>query len=1398
MSEVSKDNKKHSVKMSKSHDYRKKRNQKYSIAQKQNVRMPPLTSSLNFIEVTKTHEKNSSNENFLKNNLTTSSRKNPSVRKIEEKKMFPNEMKKYEYIYSPRTTFIKEKFSEEQLYSDLGVSFDPLSIKIVKKYFKERLGSLDKKEFITIIKNILISWHPNLPNRDQILIKLLNRLFNEIDINSNNSVQWEEFTNYIVHSGNNIFKKKNDYNLKLYTPSKIMIDPNEIKDVITYAFYIKKYSLLGLVFENKSIITFFDTKTLKKNKARIDIKETQKDIDEMEFDQLDLKARETLMKQEEQKILKIKIHLANKQKKNNFSPSKLNLNIENNLNILNNENKGNYYTPSIEKNKIKIKIQDFYKKLTILCTCFVEEYDILFVSASNNIITAWKYIELDFKNINRIGIYNNNYMYEKSMYFNEEDASKINIFIAELPQYCMDWDPLQKLLYSGQNDGKILIWNKKYSNYTGELDFKKVKEKHENLINDKNNSKDLENLEKNFNILSKKKTKINQNPIISMNEKIISGIKLKESILRDGVNCIKVLGQMQMLAAGYYNGTIIIWDTLLKDSRKYYNDQNTYILQIEFDEIRKLIFTCGFDHDIFIYDPYIDNTCVYKLKGHNWSVNSIICNEYKNEFISIDIYGNIKLWDLKNYYNYQNINISDALNHTSNFNSELAKKENSTVNNSQLFKKLTSNQKMIMLTKENKIFIYGGKEVIYDAESYSLPDLCDSKIVLGCIYLEKNYEFVTVCSRKIKIWNAFNGKVTKIYDHFLINNSCEITTFCCDDNKKKLYLGDSGGHIFCISIHNGKLIKSYKPHDKEIIYLFYSSKNKVLISLNTDNIINIFDDKFLLINNKNNNINEHNDIIPDILIEHSFEITAMDYIETYSRLILGSNEGEFRFYDIVLSRFDSSGGEMIKKNFKKFSINTIYAIENFPLCVIFNNVGKGKFLIIPPNEFKYTSFGDFPSNNKNEKKNNQIWCISRIISCFFNYNKKKLYCGDINGQIKVYSLKEILNIFDNCKKNENQDFNLTKETIEKLKESNVENLFFFEAHKEKIRQITILNEINPEILITTGNDRKVKLFYADDGKYIDELNQATEKYNEIPIGIIYFYLDPFVSKKENNNPQRQMGIIYRKNLKFKKSNKLLEKLRNENANLYSYCNKVTELNAFERLYLLTKGTNINCEQSTSWNLHLDLELVKKKEKEKLTNLLKEIESMDKTSLFSNFEKNTCKKYNDTFFTEMKESNVNEYTDKLYDKIRLAKLINSKIISSEKNKEISPIKKPRIVNFETEYNYVYNKERENFRKKVYSTFKSNISSNYKYETKKFKTTDEWFNNYQKDFDKNLNALENSIETKLNFKYFDISQSTSYNATYNYFNKKKSLPHIKIDYSKSKEKGTSTVKKINVGL
>lgn len=44
---------------------------------------------------------------------------------------------------------------------------------------------------------------------------------------------------------------------------------------------------------------------------------------------------------------------------------------------------------------------------------------------------------------------------------------------------------------------------------------------------------------------------------------------------RDSVSFILLISKIQILAASYYNGLIVLWDTLLMEQRKIYKDHKT-------------------------------------------------------------------------------------------------------------------------------------------------------------------------------------------------------------------------------------------------------------------------------------------------------------------------------------------------------------------------------------------------------------------------------------------------------------------------------------------------------------------------------------------------------------------------------------------------------------------------------------------------------------------------------------------------------------------------------------------------------------------------------------------------------------------------------------------------------
>ena len=526
---------------------------------------------------------------------------------------------KYRLIYSPRTSISNVREREEKLFNDLGIGFEPSTIEIMKKHFKERLGVLNKVTFISIIKRHLNKWHPDLANREEILVKLLSRLFDQIDLNSNGDMEWNEFMNYIVDSSFQKNFQKASNTLQHYTISKTSlalssvpggeeIDRNNLlsnfNQSVSYCFYIQKYKLVGVVHENKSNIIFYNAETNIKEGKEINLIETQNEIDKFEINELDHKTKVMLQKESvkaRQLFLKQKENILSFRKKNNIKGSidiyskekfRSQFSSKEYLKIKEKE-KERIPTPLSIAREIRLikgnnnflnnKKRNLNRKLSTLCACFVDEYDLLFISSSNNKISAWRYdLEMKaFKNVNSSNYQSNNFIFSDS-------EMRIPIVSSWIPQYTLCFDSIMNKLYSGQEDGKILVWNMNSSKCKEILFYDDEKEKLQQTNSNKNKNFSLENNE-NLNSKSEKRKTIIEELMSKESEITARENRNKQFInssnKRDTVSCLLMLNKLRLLCSSYYNGKIILWDISTKKPKKIFNEQKTGIYQ-------------------FVYDPY--------------------------------------------------------------------------------------------------------------------------------------------------------------------------------------------------------------------------------------------------------------------------------------------------------------------------------------------------------------------------------------------------------------------------------------------------------------------------------------------------------------------------------------------------------------------------------------------------------------------------------------------------------------------------------------------------------------------------------------------------------------------------------------------------------------------------
>ena len=175
---------------------------------------------------------------------------------------------------------------------------------------------------------------------------------------------------------------------------------------------------------------------------------------------------------------------------------------------------------------------------------------------------------------------NINSIEKKNMQFDKNNLV-CNILISNSPQYRMAYDLIGKNLYTGQNDGKINKWDLSKVIYfslqslpIGIFDLEKELKIIEN--SKENNEKNLEELnKKDYKDSDFKEIKSDRK---NKSKKSYLKKKKDDNSLGEGVTALVVIAKIQVLAAAYLNGKIILWDILQSKIRKTYDNLKTVML----------------------------------------------------------------------------------------------------------------------------------------------------------------------------------------------------------------------------------------------------------------------------------------------------------------------------------------------------------------------------------------------------------------------------------------------------------------------------------------------------------------------------------------------------------------------------------------------------------------------------------------------------------------------------------------------------------------------------------------------------------------------------------------------------------------------------------------------------
>jgi WD40 repeat protein len=274
------------------------------------------------------------------------------------------------------------------------------------------------------------------------------------------------------------------------------------------------------------------------------------------------------------------------------------------------------------------------------------------------------------------------------------------------------------------------------------------------------------------------------------------------------------------------------------------------------------------------------------------------------------------------------------------------------------------------------------------------------------------------------MWNPFTGKIKNVYEDPMQN---EVTALAIDKNMKRAFLGDNTGKIKCYNLKNGKFLKDLTSHNLEINMLVHSLDLNIVVSCSVDNVIKIHDDRELV----------ETMMIKEIKIL-GYQVKAIGLMDHLWRLAIGLSNGLVKFYDIDHFRFDSDLHS--DNNSNSDEVTCIHPFVNTEVLFTGTASGLCKFMLTPPNAYKFFVFNQFYNLDENDQKNYiPITCMD------FDYGNKRMFCGDQRGVLKCFDLKELFSLIEGGK--------LDAEFIEKAAKVKINKLWHSEGHKESIKHI---------------------------------------------------------------------------------------------------------------------------------------------------------------------------------------------------------------------------------------------------------------------------------------------------------------------------------------------------------
>jgi len=151
-------------------------------------------------------------------------------------------------------------------------------------------------------------------------------------------------------------------------------------------------------------------------------------------------------------------------------------------------------------------------------------------------------------------------------------------------------------------------------------------------------------------------------------------------------------------------------------------------------------------------------------------------------------------------------------------------------------------------SERKPLLAIGGDKLRVMAFTQEVPQLLP---LIATLFAEPTMTICTVSAQNLIVWDILIGRPIRVHDASVLLGSptAEISSACLDDRQRKLFLGDSMGHIRCFNLgvlllSPAAFVKELDPHQEgsAVTHLEYLDGYAEVLSVATDGQIQVCDD----------------------------------------------------------------------------------------------------------------------------------------------------------------------------------------------------------------------------------------------------------------------------------------------------------------------------------------------------------------------------------------------------------------------------------------------------------------------------------------------------------------------------------------------------------------------------